>query len=170
MRPLLRGRRRPRDGRAVPVRPSAKRLALTDYIVERIRTECTKRGAQGDLARALGFSSAHVANVATKRCGVGDEFLEAIAKYWKLSRDDLDRIAAERMGMQVSYPCRTTAVALARTAARSNPSEWREDAIALIEKEQLPVDLPVADYLLRIWWKGRDLAQVERIEKTSGAA
>lgn len=74
-------------------RRSERRKIVGAYVRERLRSECTVRGAAANIARATGFSTAHVTNVQKQDRGVGDDFAEAIARYWGMTYAQLEEEA-----------------------------------------------------------------------------
>lgn len=73
-------------------RPSDRRARLLNgYVSSRLSSEKTTNG-HGYLTRVaekVGFSRPHVSTVADGKKGVGEDFEEAIAKFWGMTPEDL---------------------------------------------------------------------------------
>lgn len=67
---------------------------ITAYAQHRLGNECRgTHGAQAAVARATGFSAAHISNVIKENIGVGDDLAEELEKWWGLPPGDLSRVA-----------------------------------------------------------------------------
>lgn len=130
--------------------PPTEKELIRKYIVARLTRENNGRGFQAKLAKATGFTTAHISNVLSKGASIGDDFKRAMAKYWGISVDQLEAEAGveipaspgreSRVVFDERYPARAEAIALVRdlvrpaaidaamTICRQEASQWdRED-------------------------------------------
>lgn len=95
-----------RGRRLALVKPSERRDAvLKPYIAHRLREECDppvgeKRGRAAAIAEEIGFRPATVSAVKDEKRGISDDFVVAIAKHWRISLGELDRLADEHAAEQ----------------------------------------------------------------------
>ena len=75
------------------MRRSEARRVLAAYVSDRLTRECAERGKAASIARTIGFSPAHISNARTGQAGVGEDLAEALAKYWGLSYEELQKEA-----------------------------------------------------------------------------
>lgn len=87
---------------------SEKRRLVAAYVQQRLITECEVRGGASRIAKATGFSTAHVAN-AKNHGTVGADFAEAMAAFkpkgpeWtEQERADYERCAERICGLALS--------------------------------------------------------------------
>lgn len=68
---------------------------LRPYVVWRLRKEIDAggHGHAAKVARAIGFTPAQVSAVKDEKRGISDDFAHALAKYWSISVDELNRLA-----------------------------------------------------------------------------
>lgn len=78
---------------ALGVRRGERKQIVGSYVRQRLRDECKVRGVAAKIAREIGFSSAHLANIQKEDRGIGDDFAEAIAKYWGMTQAQLVEVA-----------------------------------------------------------------------------
>lgn len=153
---------RGRDGRYVAVRDPQRLRVLGGYLRRKLLAELDELDITRDaLARELGCSGAHISNVLSGSRGVGPEFVDAAARRWGMSRVDLETEAVAEWKRLNPYPNRAIAAALCREASQRNP-DWREDAIAAVERETPQADFEVADWVVRIWLTVGMLDQEDR--------
>lgn len=69
---------------------------LTEYMLDRMRSEAAMRGGQARLVRALGVSSAHVSNVLSGRSGIGFDLATKIAEHWGMTLPEVEATAQKR--------------------------------------------------------------------------
>lgn len=75
-----------------------RRQRITRYVGERLEAETAERGALAKIAKATGFTAAHLSNVKTSKTrGVGDDLLRALADYWGITPEDLEREALAKI-------------------------------------------------------------------------
>lgn len=89
------------------MRRSEIRKVVAAYVADRLRRECAKRGTAAEIARAVHFTRVHVAAVARGDNAAGDDFCDAMAGYWGITRAQLDKAAAawaDENGVDVSGP------------------------------------------------------------------
>jgi hypothetical protein len=125
------------------MRRSEARKLVAVYLADRLRTECAKRGKATEIARAIQFTRVHVAAVARGDNAAGEDFFDAMARYWGLTRAQLDEEAAtwsathgvdtraprsESLGRLHEHPEWPTALAAARAVFRGIPDEYFERA------------------------------------------
>lgn len=78
------------------VKKSDERLAcIREYARKRLSAEmkAKPRGAQAQIARRLGVSTAHIANLVNGKSAPGDRLLHALARLWGMTRDELEAAA-----------------------------------------------------------------------------
>ena len=83
---------------------SEKRRLVAAYVQHRLQLECGEgapRGEASRIAKATGFSTAHVAN-AKNHGTVGADFAEAMAAHWGMTLDGL-RAAASEWGSATGF-------------------------------------------------------------------
>lgn len=68
------------------------------YIRDRIASESKGWGGCAEISRATGFSRAHLSNILDGTRAVGEDFANAMCKYWNIKQIDLPRIAHEACG------------------------------------------------------------------------
>lgn len=114
---------------------SEKRRLVAAYVQHRLQLECgddAPRGEASRIAKATGFSTAHVAN-AKNHGTVGADFAEAMASHWGMTLDGL-RAAASEWGSATGFRVDAAAPADARRL-RDLPT-WP----AAAERARLAVD------------------------------
>lgn len=74
------------------VKPVDRIERVKTYARERMRAEvdAQPRGGQAELARKLGVSTAHIANMLNRGSGPGHETLEALAQHWGLTYSQME--------------------------------------------------------------------------------
>jgi plasmid maintenance system antidote protein VapI len=89
--------------RRMAMRRSEARYVVGAYISDRLAKECKVRGKAAEIARETGFTRGHVSAVINGASGVGEDFADRIAAYWRMTYDELQAQAerwAERQGTQ----------------------------------------------------------------------
>ncbi len=134
-------------------RRANQRRAVAAYVRQRLRAECaTERGVAARIAKATGFTSAHLTNVQKAERGIGDDFAHAIGTYWGMTyqqlEDEAQRWAAEHLPVEDvdPLPRRAAAARLAREA------RVHEDAVLQVLAE--PVQAGDEDRAT-LWWADR---------------
>ncbi len=125
------------------MRRSEVRKVVAAYVADRLRKECEKRGKASEIARAIHFTRVHVAAVARGDNAAGDDFCDAMADYWGMTRAHLDKVAsawADENGVDVSGPRGTKSGRL-----RERP-EWVD---ALVSAKAVFRDIP-GEYFERV--------------------
>lgn len=81
----------------VDVKPAERLKKVKAYARARLRAEVAQhdRGYQAMLAKKLGSTTAHMANMVNHERGPGERLLQALCEHWGISRDVLD---AEALG------------------------------------------------------------------------
>jgi len=136
------------------------------YIADRLLRETQERGAKAAIARAIGFTRAHVSSVAHGQAGVGEDFVDAIAKYWGTSYDALQREAeawAERDAVPPSAgasrgrlrdrPEWPQSLAAAKSVFTGIPDGYFADVGALYDDVPGKIDAQFVGDLARIRWE-----------------
>lgn len=79
---------------AVAYEKPSERLefVLKPYIVQRMRAE-DRRGYAAEVARAVGVSRTHIHDVMKKGKGISEDFVHGIARFWKITPEELGRQA-----------------------------------------------------------------------------
>jgi transcriptional regulator with XRE-family HTH domain len=126
------------------MRRSEARKVLAAYVADRLGRECAeRRGAQAEIARALGFSRGHLSNVLRGQYSVGEDLAARLADYWGMTYDQL-HAEAEKWGKTSQRP-----------AAVDRPEPWRrlkdrpEWTASLESARAFYKDIP-DDYFLRV--------------------
>ncbi len=90
--------------------PSERKLRIMEYVRQRLRDECARegRGHQAVLARAMGTSTAHIANMLKDppTRNPGEDFRHKVAAYWKVQYGELERLALGEPEASVPDPAR----------------------------------------------------------------
>ncbi len=140
------------------VKPRGERRRIVGaYVRDRLRKECAVRGEATKIARAIGFSTAHVTNVQKEERGVGDDFAEAIARYWGLGYAELEEAAQRWAAENPTEPAPPSAPEepvdpypnRARAAQLAREDRVDEAAIRSVLEEAVPPEL--ADWSALRW-------------------
>lgn len=144
---------------SVASRPTTKE-AVAAYVQARLKRETAPRGAAAKVAAVTGFSTAHVAN-AKNHGRIGQDFAEAMAKYWGMTYDELAKVATGRseepeeliVELQDRYPNRVEAAKFARA------SGVEEEAVQVVLSYELKSD----DDPSPMWWLDQIRAEASRM-------
>jgi hypothetical protein len=75
-----------------------RRARVAAYVRDRLyaELEAAPRGRARSLAKEIGFTTAHIANVKNGRAEAGDDFVRAIAAHWKMEPSEVEAEALKR--------------------------------------------------------------------------
>ncbi len=113
---------------------SFKLARLKAYARERMKAEIKEgpRGTQARLARVLDISSAHVANIYNKDSGPGEDVLEKLATYWKMTRDQMMAAALGEIPAPPSSDSQIKGSGVHPVVARAAKAGGHPDAAAVV--------------------------------------
>lgn len=117
-----------------------RRRRVSAYVSARLTDECRGRGDAARIARATGYTTAHVSKVRNGLGGVGDDFLRAIAAYWRMSVAELEDEALKRPWSPTPRPGALTA----RAIVRSSPEYVNASAAVRAAYDSLTPDAPMS--------------------------
>lgn len=113
---------------------------ISAYVRERLARECDDRGKQAEIARATGFTTAHISKV-INGAGVGPDFLHALAEFW---RTDTAALEADALKRPASAPPPASPQTNARATVRASPEYASASEAVRREFDSLTPDAPMS--------------------------
>jgi hypothetical protein len=130
-------------------RGSSKLQQLKVYARDRLQEEIRegKRGTSARIARKLGVSTAHVANLRNRNVLPGDDMLDRLGTYWGMTRDQMQSAALGEVPAPPSSDSQIKAAAavhpvIARMAKASGCSTATAMVASLMVHDMEAVELP----------------------------
>lgn len=134
------------------MRRSQRRKTVAAYVADRLSKECKRRGVAAEIARSVHFTRVHVAAVARGDNAAGDDFIEAMAKHWGMTREELEEEAAhwaDENGVDVAEEPKKagrlreraewgSAVSAAKTVFRGVPDVYFDRVGMIVDDDQIP--------------------------------